>query len=170
MPDFGTFTPKCTLVRTFGHITDIAAFRTAITDFKAATTLVSSTEISAEEYSETKHILSLQGAHLLDLAVAGSRKGENPDEDVYAGFTALLAAVNNDLAEAMYEEGSTAVADSDTLKLKNSYKVKFSNGDTGTVTFGDKKIILSGYTLDATGTSFSTWADTKAIFSTDPDA
>ena len=170
MPDFGTFTPKCTLVRTFAHVTNIGDFREAIDDFKENLSILTSAEPSAEDYYEVKHVLTPAGLQYLDLAVSGARKGENPDDDVYAGFTALLAAVNNDLAEAMYEEGYTAIADTDSIRLKTSFKVKFSNGDTGTITFGDKKIVLSGYSLDATGTAFTTWANTQDIFSTDPDA
>lgn len=170
MPDFGTFTPKCTLVRKFGHVVTISDFRTAITDFKTNFSLLSAAEAMAEDYYEEKNAINPTGSVLGTFAVSSERRGDNPDDDVYDGFTALLTAINNELMEEMFEEGSTAVADSDSIKLKTSFKVKLTNGDTATVTFTDKKITFSGYNIDATGTAFTTWADTQTIFSTDPDA
>ena len=169
MPDFGSFAPKIYLVRKFGHITDIDDFVDAIAAYKE-TAAVSSVEPSAEDYSEERNIISPAGLVWFNLLVSAARKGENPDEDVYAGFTALFASLGNEFAETMYSEGYTSVADSDTIKLKTSFKVKYANGDTATLTFTDKKIMLSGYSIEATGTTFTTWANSQEIFSTDPDA
>lgn len=168
MPDFGTFAPKITLVRKFGHVTDIDDFVDAIADYKTQTT-VTSLEPSAEDYSEEKNVMDDAGNVRLNILISGARKGENVDEDALTGFKTMFASFTNDWAEVTYDDGWTVAADSDSIKLKTSFKVKFANGDTATLTFTDKKITLSGYAIEATGTAFTTWANTQEIFSTDPD-
>lgn len=169
MGAFNTPTPVYSAERPYDDIPSFNDFGGLREDFEDDTTMgLKSKELTLVNAKGVKNILKPNGDLAVTMTVIfADTKNKGDVNSAFAFYDSAMTRINTGMAENIVEEGATAVEDTDKRAWGMKFHIETATGDDCYFQIGNKKAVLSSYTLPSTLATINTWCNTQPLLDND---